>query len=105
LASSHTECIQYTDIHADKILINKINRSLENKTKQNKTEEHARKSRTIAYPQNWQKKKTHFVVCELGCNNDIIKEKQEPGVVGHAFNPSTWEAGGFLSSRPAWSTE
>jgi hypothetical protein len=29
------------------------------------------------------------------------------GVVVHAFNPSTWEAeaGGFLSSRPAWSTE
>jgi hypothetical protein len=28
-------------------------------------------------------------------------------VVGHAFNPSTWEAeaGGFLSSSPAWSTE
>jgi hypothetical protein len=28
-------------------------------------------------------------------------------VVSHAFNPSTWEAGagGFLSSRPAWSTE
>jgi hypothetical protein len=28
-------------------------------------------------------------------------------VVGHAFNPSTWEAeaGGFLSSRPAWSTK
>jgi hypothetical protein len=27
--------------------------------------------------------------------------------VMHAFNPSTWEAeaGGFLSSRPAWSTE
>ncbi|GAB1298240.1 Myb-related protein B [Apodemus speciosus] len=27
-------------------------------------------------------------------------------VVAHAFNPSTWEAeaGGFLSSRPAWST-
>jgi hypothetical protein len=26
-------------------------------------------------------------------------------VVAHAFNPSTWEAeaGGFLSSRPAWS--
>jgi hypothetical protein len=25
-------------------------------------------------------------------------------VVAHAFNPSTWEAeaGGFLSSRPAW---
>jgi hypothetical protein len=30
-----------------------------------------------------------------------------PGMVAHAFNPSTWEAeaGGFLSSRPAWSTE
>jgi hypothetical protein len=28
-------------------------------------------------------------------------------VVAHAFNSSTWEAeaGGFLSSRPAWSTE
>jgi hypothetical protein len=30
-----------------------------------------------------------------------------PGVVAHAFNPSTREAevGGFLSSRPSWSTE
>jgi hypothetical protein len=28
-------------------------------------------------------------------------------VVAYAFNPSTWEAeaGGFLSLRPAWSTE
>ena len=28
-------------------------------------------------------------------------------VVAHTFNPSTWEseAGGFLSSRPAWSME
>jgi hypothetical protein len=28
-------------------------------------------------------------------------------VVAHAFNPRTWEAeaGRFLSSRPAWSTE
>jgi len=28
-------------------------------------------------------------------------------VVAQAFNPSTWkaEAGGFLSSKPAWSTE
>jgi hypothetical protein len=31
----------------------------------------------------------------------------KPGMVAHAFNPSTREAeaGGFLSSRPAWSTE
>jgi hypothetical protein len=31
----------------------------------------------------------------------------KPGVVVHAFNPSTREAeaGGFLSSRPAWSTK
>jgi hypothetical protein len=30
-----------------------------------------------------------------------------PGVVAHAFNPSTREAeaGGFLSSRQAWSTK
>jgi hypothetical protein len=35
------------------------------------------------------------------------KKRKKPGVVAHAFNPSTWEAeaGGFLSSRPAWSTE
>jgi hypothetical protein len=33
--------------------------------------------------------------------------KMKLGVVAHAFNPSTGEAesGGFLSSRPAWSTE
>ena len=30
-----------------------------------------------------------------------------PGMVAHTFNPSTQdaEAGGFLSSRPAWSTK
>ena len=31
----------------------------------------------------------------------------EPGMVANAFNPSIWEAeaGRFLSSRTAWSTE
>jgi hypothetical protein len=35
------------------------------------------------------------------------KEPNMPGVEAHTFNPSTWEAeaGGFLSSRPAWSTK
>jgi hypothetical protein len=34
-----------------------------------------------------------------------IEKRSKPGMVAHAFNPSTWEAkaGGFLSSRPAWS--
>jgi hypothetical protein len=33
--------------------------------------------------------------------------KWSRAVVAHAFDPSTWEAeaGGFLSLRPAWSTE
>jgi hypothetical protein len=36
-----------------------------------------------------------------------IKVFLSQAVVAHAFNPSTWEAeaGEFLSSRPAWSTE
>jgi hypothetical protein len=37
----------------------------------------------------------------------VTKVDFSQAVVAHAFNPSTWEAeaGGFLSSRPAWSTE
>jgi hypothetical protein len=44
-----------------------------------------------------------FIICMC-----IIKKlMKKPGVVAHAFNPSTREAeaGGFLSSRPAWSTK
>ena len=40
-------------------------------------------------------------------SQDSQSYSAEPGVVAHAFNPSTWEAeaGRFLSSRPAWSTK
>jgi hypothetical protein len=36
-----------------------------------------------------------------------LREHPCRAVVVHAFNPSTWVAdtGGFLGSRPAWSTE
>jgi hypothetical protein len=36
-----------------------------------------------------------------------VEAEPLPGVVAHVFNPSTREpeAGGFLSLRPAWSTE
>jgi hypothetical protein len=39
--------------------------------------------------------------------HSTLKEIHKPGVVAHTFNPSTREAeaGGFLSSRPAWSTK
>jgi hypothetical protein len=35
------------------------------------------------------------------------KINSKPGMVVHTFNPSTQkaEAGGFLSSRPSWSTK
>jgi hypothetical protein len=41
----------------------------------------------------------------LKCSFKILESS--PVVVAPAFNPSTWEAeaGGFLSSRPAWSTK
>jgi hypothetical protein len=48
------------------------------------------------------------VQASLGCSSEILPQKtNKPGVVAHAFNPSTREAeaGGFLSSRPAWSTK
>ena len=44
------------------------------------------------------------VAVVVGCHQKI-----KLGMVAHAFNPSTQEAeaeaGGFLSSRPAWSSE
>jgi hypothetical protein len=45
-------------------------------------------------------------VAQYEVNLDLRKA-MSPGVVAHTFNPSTREAeaGGFLSSRPAWSTK
>jgi hypothetical protein len=39
--------------------------------------------------------------------NKQTNKQKEPGMVVHAFNPSIQEAeaGGFLSSRPDWSTK
>jgi hypothetical protein len=54
-----------------------------------------------------------MALCQLDITKAILKERSSIkkmfgwAVVAHAFNPSTWEAeaGGFLSSRPAWSVE
>ena len=52
----------------------------------------------------WNNKKPRIVKTVL--NNKRISGG-EPGVVVHAFNPSTREAeeGGFLSLKPAWFTK
>jgi hypothetical protein len=49
-------------------------------------------------------RRTNFSERRYGTRIEI---EDEPGVVAHAFDPSTREAeaGGFLSSRPAWSTK
>jgi hypothetical protein len=38
---------------------------------------------------------------------ELLQVSSRRAMVAHPFNPSTWEAeaGRFLSSRPAWSTE
>ena len=49
---------------------------------------------------------SHFLALAFPCTGHI-KFAIPAGHDGEAFNPSTWEAeaGRFLSSRPAWSTE
>jgi hypothetical protein len=41
------------------------------------------------------------------CLKEKKKKERKKKPRAHTFNPSTWEAeaGGFLSLRPAWSTE
>jgi hypothetical protein len=57
---------------------------------------------------------TKFVGKWMELENIILTEVTQtqkynhaPGMVAHVFNPSIWEAeaGGFLSSRPTWSTK
>jgi hypothetical protein len=45
---------------------------------------------------------SHVILWQSDCLKNL-----RPGVVAHTFNPSTREAeaGGFLSSKPVWSTE
>jgi hypothetical protein len=47
----------------------------------------------------------HLNVCVFLRVKDL--KKKMPGMVVHAYNPSTWEAeaGRFLSSRSAWFTK
>jgi hypothetical protein len=49
----------------------------------------------------------YFVSLAPGPQKVLKKYWLSWAVVAHAFNPSTWEAeaGRFLNSRPAWSTE
>jgi hypothetical protein len=52
------------------------------------------------------KKKRRKIRGKIG-NKYHVEDRREPGVMAHTFYPSTREAeaGGFLSLRPAWSTE
>jgi hypothetical protein len=47
------------------------------------------------------------ICVQIDAHIETKTRKRVLGVVVHAFNPNTWEAeaGGFLSSRLAWSTE
>jgi hypothetical protein len=73
-------------------------------------------NRTKWQPTDWEKILTN-PTSDRGLISNIYKELKKldsrepnnpsPAVVAQVFNPSTWEAeaGKFLSSRPAWSTE
>jgi hypothetical protein len=75
-----------------------------NKTKQEESEKRAMSNRQRLQGPPYKEEHLLDLVTRVPAP---YKEDVGPGVVAHAFNPSTWEAeaGGFLSSRPAWSTE
>jgi hypothetical protein len=58
-------------------------------------------------PVSLQNNPSSLVLLLLGCLVTTRVVDSGWAVVAHAFNPSTQEAeaGGFLSSRPAWSTK
>jgi hypothetical protein len=66
----------------------------------------------------WCVSEDSYSVLHITINKSLKKKKElqkkkkkkkkvgpKPGVVAHTFNPSTPEAGRFLSSRPDWSTK
>jgi hypothetical protein len=60
------------------------------------------------YFNNAEKKTAHGLLrSELKKKKKRKKESKSQAMVAHAFNPNSWEAeaGRFLGSRPAWSTE
>jgi hypothetical protein len=59
---------------------------------------------THTHTQREREREREFSICVPSITQD---KSTQPGVVAHTFSPSTREAeaGGFLSSRPAWSTE
>jgi hypothetical protein len=72
-----------------------------------------RAKRAQGEARGWRMAGTHatpLAVCQMRLFRAvfiIMKRSVVLGVMAHTFNPSTWEAeaGGFLSSRPAWFTE
>jgi hypothetical protein len=64
---------------------------------------------TLTHRVNWRQKQE--AMGPLLDFRGLFKNLRRWAVVAHAFNPGTWEAeaeaeaGGFLNSRPAWSTK
>jgi hypothetical protein len=83
-----------------------IQRNLSRKTNKNrnKNKQKTPKKQTKKKPKP--NKKIKQTNKQIAKHMKLKKKEDQPGVVAHPFNPSTWqaEAGGFLSSRPSWST-